>query len=175
MNWLRKGAGASILADLAAGRLAATHDALDHHQRQRPADYLRQMLITGGVLAPRDEELARVERWLADLLAAIEDPEHRRLVRAFATWRVMRRLRRSAEARSTPRTYTAHARNKVKAAVDFLAWLAARDTALVDCRQADIDEWLTTGPGACQVRDFTAWAAERRHCEEFIVPGPQRR
>lgn len=175
LNWLRNGAGAGILADLAAGRLAATHDALDRHQRRRPADYLRQMLIAGGVLAPRDEELARVERWLADLLAAIEIPEHRRLVQAFATWRVMRRLRRSADARPAPRTYTAHARNKVKAAIDFLSWLAARNTALADCRQADLDEWLATGPGACQVRDFTVWAAERRNCEEFVVPGPQRR
>jgi hypothetical protein len=46
-NWLRNGAGAGILAHLAAGRLAATR-----------------------VLPPRDEELARIERWLADLLAS---------------------------------------------------------------------------------------------------------
>jgi len=45
LNWLRKGTGAGILADLAAGRLAATHDALDHHQRRRAADHLRHMLI----------------------------------------------------------------------------------------------------------------------------------
>lgn len=174
LNWLRKGAGAGLLADLAAGRLAATHDALDHHQRRRPADYLRQMLITGGVLAPRDEQLARTERWLAELLAAIEVPEHRRLVHTFATWRVMRRLRRHAEPRSTSRTYTAHARNKVKAAADFLTWLAARNTALADCRQADIDEWIATRPTACHVRDFTTWAAEHGHCDEFTVPGPER-
>ena len=53
--------------------------------------------------------------WLADLLAAIEVPEHRRLVHTFATWRVMRRLRRNAETRSAPRTHTGHAKNKVKA------------------------------------------------------------
>ena len=53
--------------------------------------------------------------WLADLLAAIEVPEHRRLVHTFATWRVMRRLRRNAETRSAPRTHTSHAKNKVKA------------------------------------------------------------
>lgn len=175
LNWLRKGAGASILADLAVGRLVATHDALDHHQRRRPADYLRQMLVAGGLLPPRDEELARTERWLADLLASLDAPEHRRLVHTFATWQVMRRLRRSAEARSAARTYTAHARLKIKTTVRFLTWLAAKDTTLADCRQADIDEWLTTGPGACHVRDFLTWAREHRHCDEFTVPGPERR
>ncbi|MGH4012094.1 MAG: hypothetical protein ACRDTH_28710 [Pseudonocardiaceae bacterium] len=174
LNWLRKGTGASILADLAAGRLAATHDALDGHPRRRGADYLRQMLIAGGVLPPRDEELARIEQWLADLLASLTTPEHRRLVHTFATWRVMRRLRRSAEANSTPRTYTAHARLKIKTAVSFLTWLAARDTTLSDCRQADIDDWLTTSPAACHVRDFLAWAAERGYCHQFPVPSPER-
>jgi integrase len=95
-------------------------------------------------------------------------------VHTYATWRVMRRLRRHAEARSAPRTYTGHAKNKVKAAADFLTWLAARNTALADCRQADIDEWIATRPTACHVRDFTTWAAEHRHCDQFTVPGPER-
>jgi integrase len=88
---------------------------------------------------------------------------------------VMGRLRRHAQARSAPRTYTAHARNKIKAAAAFLAWLAARNTALADCRQADIDEWITTRPAACHVRDFLTWAAEHGHCDRLRVPGPQRR
>src|SRR4249920_112230 len=41
LNWLRNGAGASLLADVAAGRLAATHEALDAHPHRRAADYLR--------------------------------------------------------------------------------------------------------------------------------------
>ncbi|MCA1674301.1 MAG: hypothetical protein LC799_19640, partial [Actinobacteria bacterium] len=175
LNWLRKGAGAAILADLAAGRLAATHAALDHHQRRRPADYLRQMLVAGGVLDPRDEELARLELWLPALLTSLlEEPEHRRLVHTFATWRVLRRLRRSAAARSAARTYTAHARLRIKTAAGFLTWLAAKNTTLADCRQADIDEWLTTSPGAYHVRDFLTWAAEHRHCDEFTIPHPKR-
>ena len=89
LNWLRAGAGAAILADLGAGRIAATHQALDQHPRPRAAGYLRQMLVAGGVLPPRDEELARAEQWLAGLLASMTVPEHRRLVRAFATWQVI--------------------------------------------------------------------------------------
>ncbi len=175
LNWLRKGAAAAILADLAAGRLAATHDALDHHQRPRAADYLRHMLIAGGVLPPRDEELARTQQWLAELLTSIEVPQHRLLMQAFATWRVIRRLRRTAQASAGPRTYTAHARLKIKTAADFLTWLAGRDRSLADCHQADVEDWLTTGPGACHVRDFLTWAAGQEHRPAFDIPGPQRR
>ena len=176
LNWLRAGAGAAILADLGAGRIAATHQALDQHPRPRAAGYLRQMLIAGAVLPPRDEELARAGQWLAGLLASMTVPEHRRLVRAFATWQVILRLRRTSQARRRPRTYTARARNMISAAVRFLSWPGARGTTLPACRQADIDDWLTAaGPGAADVRDFLAWAARQGHCQQFDIPRPPRR
>jgi len=175
LNWLRTGAGAAILADLAAGRLAVTHEALDQHPRPRAASHLRHMLIAGGALPPRDEELARTEQWLAALLASIDVPGHRRLVHAFATWHVMRRLRRTAGARRRPWTYTDHARNTIKAAAAFLGWLGGRGTTLSGCHQADVEDWLATGPGAGYIREFLTWAARHAHCPHLDVPGPQRR
>ena len=78
LNWLRTGAAAAVLADVAAGRTAFTHQALDAHPRQRAADYLRHMLVAGGVLPALDEALARVERWSRDMLDAIDHPADRR-------------------------------------------------------------------------------------------------
>jgi hypothetical protein len=175
LNWLRRGGGAAILAELAAGTLPATHQALDAHPRRRAADQLRQVLVAGGVLPPRDEELARTGQWLTGILAAIEPAAGRRLVQAYATWHVMRRLRASASKGGRPRTYTAHARNNIRAAADFTAWLGSRGRTLQQCRQADVDDWLLTSPGACQVRDFLTWAAARQHCAALHVPGPARR
>jgi hypothetical protein len=175
LNWLRTGTGAALLADLAAGRLAITHEALDQHPQPRAASHLRHMLTASGALPPRDEELARAERWLTQLLASIEVPGHRQLVNAFATWQVMRRLRRTSETRRRPRTYTAHARNTISAAARFLRWLAARGQTLPGCRQADVEDWLATGPGACYVREFLDWAARHGQCQAFDVPRPQRR
>jgi hypothetical protein len=63
---------------------------------------------------------------------------------------------------------------KIKAAADFLAWLAARDTDLAHTRQADIDAWLVTSTRACHARDFLTWAAERRQCSAFDIPAPER-
>jgi integrase len=172
LNWLRSSGGAAILAQVAAGTLPATHQALDDHPRRRAADQLRQALVAGGVLPPRDEELARTGQWLTGILAAIEPAAGRRLVQAYATWHVMRRLRASAGKGGRPRTYTAHARNNIRAAADFTAWLAGHGRSLRQCRQADVDDWLVTSPGAGQVRDFLTWAAARGHCATLDIPRP---
>src|SRR5207247_614041 len=174
LNWLRKGAGAGLLADVAAGRLAISHEALDAHPHRRAADYLRHMLTAAGALPARDEELARAGQWVTTILEAIEPAADRRLVQAYATWQVMRRLRASAAAAARPRTPTAHARNHIRAAASLLAWLRGRGTELAACGQADIDQWLRTGPSACLARDFLAWAASRGHCRKLSIPAPPR-
>jgi len=174
LNWLRSGAGASLLADVAAGKLAITHQDLDAHPRRRAAGYLRHMLVAGGALPARDEPLARAGRWLAAILEATEPAADRRLVHAYATWDVMRRLRARADGSATPRTPTAHARNNVRAAADLLAWLRQQGLALAECGQGDIDAWLATGPAASQARYFLAWAAARGHCGSLAIPAPAR-
>ena len=50
-------------------------------------------------------------------------------------------LRASAGKAGRPRTYTAHARNNIRAAADFTAWLARHGRSLQQCRQADVDDW----------------------------------
>jgi len=97
LNWLRDGAGAVLLAELAAGSLATSHEALDAHPHRRGAAYLREMLVANRVLPARDEALAATERFLAAVLSGIDRDSDRRLVHAYATWRVLHRLRRSAE------------------------------------------------------------------------------
>ena len=173
LNWMRQGAGAALLADAAAGRLPLTHEALDASPRRKAADYLRHMLTASGALPQRDEHLARTERWLQELLAGIEPAEDRKLVQAYATWQVVRRLRASAENHQA-RTPTANARNNIRAAASLLAWLRSRRTTLTDCQQGDIDQWLRTGPPASLARDFLTWAASRRHAQRLGIPAPAR-
>ena len=55
LNWLRTGAGAPILAALASGTMALTHEALDIHPRPRAAGYVRQLLVVHGALPERNE------------------------------------------------------------------------------------------------------------------------
>lgn len=170
LNWLRKGAGAKVLTELATGTLPLTHEALDAHPHRRAADYLREILVANQVLPGRDEALVRTERFLSELLASIDHAPDRRLVAAFATWRVLRRLRRCAGRHPRPRTYTRRARQQISAAARFLAWLTERHVHLREATQADIDAWLAGGPETYQVRDFLDWAGAHGHCPPLHVP-----
>jgi hypothetical protein len=175
LNWLRTGGAAVILAEVAAGRTALTHQALDVHPNRRAADYLRHMLVAGGALPARDEALARVELWSREVLGAIGEPADRRLVQAYLTWRVLRRLRHRSETSPGRRTVTDGARHRVLAVVAFLGWLRRHDLTLASCGQGHVETWLVTGPAAYDVRDFLAWAADRNHCHALDIPGPQRK
>jgi hypothetical protein len=91
LNWLRNGAGAKVLAELAEGQITCSHEALDAHPHRRAADYLRHILVADGVLPARDEALIGVEWYLADTLAGVTRDHDRHLVHAYATWRVTAR------------------------------------------------------------------------------------
>lgn len=96
-NWLRRSTAAKLLGEIAAGQLALTHEALDAHPARRGADYLRHLLVANGVLAARDDALVRLEAWVAERLASVEDKAQRRLLRSYARWRLLRRARQRAE------------------------------------------------------------------------------
>lgn len=174
LNWLRNGAGAAVLADLAAGTTAISHAALDAHPRRRGADYLRHVLVAADVLPARDEPLARIEAWVTTVLADVEQPEHRRVLQAYATWQVLRRLRRRAAHNTTGQSPTSYPRTQLLVATRFLGWLHQRGLTLGQCRQGDLDSWLATGPAGYPVRDFLGWAAEHHHCPMMLVPAVPR-
>jgi integrase len=175
LNWLRNGAGAAVLADLAAGTTPISHAALDAHPRRRGADYLRHVLVAAQVLPARDEGLARLETWVTStVLANIANAEHRRLLHAYATWRILRRARRRAERNNNDRTPTNYPRTQLLTAARFLDWLEHRGVALGECRQSEVDHWLTTEHAGCPVRDFLNWAAEHHHSTTLIVPSMRR-
>lgn len=172
-NWLRHSGGAAILAEIASGALALTHEALDAHPSPGAARYVRQMLVVGGVLPIRDEALVALETWATERVEAVGDPEHRRVLRAYATWGVLRRVRQRAEQANAVRTPTRHAKTRLLAAIAFLAWLAERDRTLADAEQGDIEAWLAEGPASAhEVKDFVGWAAQRKATGRFEIPSP---
>ena len=112
---------------------------------------------------------------MAERLASVEDRAQRRLLRSYATWRVLRRARQRAEAAGAPRTATRHAKVNLNSAIAFLGFLAARQVDLAGASQADLDDWLAEGPpSAPEVRDFLGWAADRRLSRRFDLPGQAR-
>lgn len=174
-NWLRRSVAAKLLGEIASGQLALTHEALNAHPARRGADYLRHLLVANGVLEGRDDALVRLEAWVAGRLASVEDKAQRRLLRSYATWRVLRRARQRAEIARAPRTATRHSKVNLNSAIAFLAFLAARRADLARATQADLEDWLAEGPpSAPEVGDFLAWAADRRLAQRFELPGRAR-
>ncbi|WP_443183696.1 hypothetical protein [Nonomuraea sp. 3N208] len=87
--------------------------------------------------------MARVERFVTDLLTTHQDPDQRKLMHQYTIWHLIRRLRRRNIGRPvTPQQFIA-VRRRTHAAVAFLNWLRAHDLTLRTCRQADLDQWLT--------------------------------
>jgi hypothetical protein len=176
LNWLRSGAGAPILAAIAAGTLALSHETLDALPRRRAADYVRQMLVAHGALTDRNEELARLERWIEATIASMTRAEDAQLVRRFATWHTLRGLRRRVERRgTTERTATRYARTQVSAAIAFLDWLDDHDVTLARCTQRDIDRWLAGPSSRRDARHFLAWASERGLNAKLTIGVPAER
>ncbi|MGY3676528.1 hypothetical protein [Streptomyces sp. TE33382] len=132
-----------MLSDLAAGRRALTHRALDELPDSPPLAHLRQVLVGVGALPERDEHMVRAERFLTSLLASQQCPDQRKLLHRYTLWHLVRRLRRRNNGRpATPQQFLA-IRQRTNAAVAFLNWLRAHDLTLDNCQQADLDHWLT--------------------------------
>ncbi len=170
LNWLHSGAGAPILAAIATGTMALTHAALDEHPKPRAADHVRQMLVAHGALPERDEAVTRLERWIDAKLAAVDRPDDAGLVRRFATWQVLRSVRRRVEHQPpNQRVATRYARNQISTAIGLLDWLHQRNITLADCTQHDVDRWLAGPPVRREARHFLTWAARRGHAAQLTI------
>lgn len=170
LNWPRNGAGVGLLAEMAAGTMDINHQTLDAHPPPRAAGYLPAVLVAHNVLPARDEQRATTEGFLTQTLAGITGEHDRRLVNAYASWRVLRRLRVTAEHADRAHSYTRHAHHNITAAAGFLTWLDERGTTLADAEQSDIDTYLTDGPPRYHVRDFLDWAASGGHVHPSRSP-----
>ncbi len=127
--WLTKPHVPPLLTAIAHGDVGLTHDEIAL-QPWRSAIYVRDMLVTVGVLPRVDRELFLFEQWLPGWLATIDDDEHRRLLTRYATWHVLRHLR--ATARGEPIGHYRHqsARYRLRQSAGFLVSLDGQGLSL---------------------------------------------
>jgi hypothetical protein len=169
-NWLRQSSAAKVLGEIAAGSLPLTHEALDAHPHYVGARLARHMLVANGVLAARDDAVVQLEAWVVARLDEVASPEHRRVLRSYATWRVLRRTRERAAASNRPTTPTAHAKTCLLAAIALCDFLDAQGVTLGECSQVDIDRWFDQGlPSEDRVGDFLDWVKERKLTAGLVV------
>jgi hypothetical protein len=177
MEWLaRSSAARDILAEISQASGPPGHADLDRFLPSRAAHHLRKVLVAGSVLPDRDEHLAGLERWAAEKTGNVEDLAERRIVRSFATWHHLRRLRGESRRKYITAEQADYVRNEVRAALKLITWLRDNGTSLTDGTQHDIDTWLTGGPGTNHhARAFVLWASRRGHARDLDIPQHPRR
>ena len=170
LRWLRHRRGGMILAGLAAGREPITHDLLDQMPSSHALHFLRDRLVSTGVLPERPEYLDRIPPW-ADQVTAGKPDGHARLVRTYAQWDALRRARRRLGPRATA-GQAQKVRSKIRVASAFLDWLAGHGRDLAAAGQADLDLWLVTRRPdlARDLSPFLSWARQRRLCGPLTIP-----
>jgi hypothetical protein len=169
LNWVARLPRQRLLSALATETGPVTHQALDQLAPIADADHLRAILVDHAVLPTRDERLIGLERAINRRIARVDDPAERRLLRRYATWRHLRRVRTVADRQPITADQVVYACNALTAAVGLLNWLHGRGQTLATCTQDDIDDWLAIDAFS-RSRGFVTWAVGCRHAHNIEVP-----
>ncbi|MEU9671097.1 hypothetical protein AB0E25_37180 [Streptomyces bobili] len=180
LAWLDKRKGypdstADWLRRLATGDIELTHEAFHALEPWRAAAHLRELLMSCGTLPAVDKQICSFERWLIGHLTSLSDPDQIQVIRRFATWEVLQRLRTSSQKKPITPAARRHAADQVKQATAFLSWLAARDHTLSTCGQTGIDAWHAEHNEYARntIRSFLLWCSASKLTRPFRLPPVQ--
>lgn len=169
--WLTKPYIRELLTALATGRLPLTHDGLAQYDRPLAARYLRHELMACGILPAIDRHLLDAEQWLNRRLAELIDHPHEPLLRRFALWHQLPRLRATATSRPLRATAKPYVTQQFTQAQAFLTWLHERNIAPAALTQTDLDTWYATARvhQRHRVHGFLTWAITHGHLPRHLV------
>ncbi|WP_331761158.1 hypothetical protein OG225_42680 (plasmid) [Nocardia sp. NBC_01377] len=174
-KWLRYPGVGDRLRALATGDLPLTHEAFSALPRSHSVRYLRELLMSTGLLPQRNPGLLKFDEWTADLLSGIAATDDRQALATYIRWHHRHRILQQLDNGALRASAFSTARQQSRAALDFLNWLRARGTLLAECTQHDIDDWFADGPTTrLLARIFMTFAIRRRLCPKLRIPNPPR-
>jgi hypothetical protein len=170
LRWLQKCAGPRILAQLVSQRTEISHASLDVLPQDLTTRHVREILVATGILPQRQENLARLELWLDNILKLLP-LRQKHFIAPFAEWSVVRDARRrAARGRYTTGACT-HDRADIRTAIKFLTWLDENHLDLAAVGQEDLDLWLTTYPALHRsIGSFIRWTTARQLTGQITIP-----
>jgi hypothetical protein len=176
LEWLRKPHIRDLLTHLASGKVPLTHEALDGWPRPRAVPYLRDLLVSCGVLPAADRQLREFGAWLDRRLDTVAGHPHQRLLRQFGLWHQLPVMRARAAAEPLRTTACQYARSRFIQAQAFLTWAAGLGVRPSALTQAHIDAYYASH-GTHQregARAFLVWAAQHGHIPRHLdIPRQQ--
>ena len=160
--WLDRSSAPQMLREF-AGR-AITHQTLDELPTGKTVEHLRSILIAAGILPTRDEHMMRLEQWVHATIAERADPDEQHLLRRYALWHMLRRLRQRTRGADTTHNQYVLVRQHIRGSIGFLDWLAAQGLSLADARQGNLDEWTVSDNATLrrETRHFLRWAKKQK-------------
>jgi hypothetical protein len=174
--WLTRPRTSTILADLHHGRLDYSHTALDTQPAGRDLEHLRALLVAAGALPADPHRL--LDRLADELTAALGDcvEPDRRVLRSWIRWRLLARLRRTADTGIDLTAPIYHARATLAQVTAFVTNLHHAGRTLAVCQQADLDAFFAAARSTgSHIRSFLTWAQQRRHLPRTLQLPPSRR
>jgi len=176
LQWLNKPRIRSLLGALASGEMALTHAALNERLGGRiTVETVRELLITAGCLPSIDRTLHRFEVWLTSRLAQLDGHPYERVLRQFATWHHLAKMRAKATSRPLPTTAHTYASMEIKRAIDFCTWLDQQTIPLNRVPQAALDRYYSRLPTAHQqsLRGFLNWTMQTNRMPRLAFTRPR--
>jgi hypothetical protein len=162
--WLRKkpGVGPRLLGQMARGEIDISHDTFRALPSDRAHDYLRSLLAGVGALPPFEVRIERMLPWLATKLEPLPDDQVD-LVRRFAHWHVLRQMRSAASQGRLTKSVTDAARERISAAIRFLAFLDSHGTSAATATQDHLERYQTQlAPTLSSEHAFITWLRTSR-------------
>ncbi|MEU5082993.1 MULTISPECIES: hypothetical protein [Streptomyces] len=116
--------------------------------------------------------VVRLERHVNDLVTSHTTAEGRKILHRYATWHLLRRLRRRSRGNDITHTQLTVVRQHLRAAVHLLNWLEAQGLTLATCRQADLERWMTSDDvrHRREAGHFVRWALAQKIARDLSFP-----
>ncbi len=161
-----------LLTGLATGQIPLTHRALAELPNWRTVAYLRDLLMSCGALPVIDKQVLHFETWLHHRLAGLGGQSDTAVLRQYALWHQLARMRRNARVRPLPVSTARSAMAQFNIVARLCAWLHDRGRNLAGATQADIDSWHAAArPYVRQpAHAFLAWAIKTGHMPRRALP-----
>lgn len=173
IRWLARPEPRGILREVASGKVPLTHEGIHSLPPLKSSIYIRDLMVTAGILPPVDKFMFLFEQWWPAWLDTITDPEHRKTLRLFITWYYLRAFRAKIDAGgelgyAPPQL----ARAQLRVTAAFLDGLAARGRTLAETTQADLDRVFAQSSPHLRdtLRPFLRWAMNTRRMPRLDLP-----
>ncbi|MBG6240136.1 hypothetical protein IWX78_003131 [Mycetocola sp. CAN_C7] len=159
-----------LIRDLARGIVPLEHPTFTDHSHPSKVAFLRELCIEHGLLDPVHLDIERFQNWLDSKLHHT-NADDARLLKQYARWVHLNRMHHLAATGQLKKGAFLSAKQSTSVALEFLEYIREQGHSPTTCTQADVDNWLATGPTTRSLaRGFVRWAISHRHISSLEFP-----